>query len=203
MAWDNVRNLAYALGVVNGTPNPANNHAVSAYTNGANPGANKVEFQTVNPIPLVGNGRFLTFSVNAAEMNCQSNHAQLKFYLLNGTTAIPTFTTPIDPCTSGTVTHAPNPTTPIFAGTYLSNAPVLFTGTSLGIQMLNGQGSGLGNDHAFDDIKVLDVTPQLDKSFSPDTVLVNTSSKLTFTITNTTDLLEKDGWSPPIACRPG
>ena len=71
----------------------------------------------------------------------------------------------------------------------------MYTGTSLGIKMLNLQGSGAGNDHAFDDIKVLDATPQLDKSFSPTSVVLGGTSTLTYTITNTSDLAAKDGWS--------
>ena len=206
-AWDDVRNLAYAMGVVNGTPDPATNHAVSAFTNGANPGANLVEFQTVEPIPVsAAHGRFLTFSVNAAEMSCaaQPNHAMLEFFLLNGTEDIPTFTSPIEPCLQGTEVTTPGPvTSPIFAGRFISNSPVLFTGTSLGIQMRNAQGSGLGNDHAFDDIQVLDVTPQLDKSFSPASVPAGGTSALTFTITNTSDLNAKDGWSFTDTLPPG
>ena len=195
-AWNAVRTLAQALGVLNGTPNPNTNHAVSAYTNGpvnnGNPGANKVEFQTVQPIPVTENGRFLTFSVNVAETSCTaSNHAKLDFYLVNGTALIPVTSGPIDPCGAGGHTIQ----TGVIGGTFTGNAPVLFTGTSLGIQLINEQGSGDGNDHAFDDIKVLDVTPQLDKSFSPDTAQVGGTSTLTFTITNTSDLLAKSGWS--------
>jgi uncharacterized repeat protein (TIGR01451 family) len=199
-AWDDVRNLAYALGVVNGTPNPATNHAVSAFTNGANPGAGLIEFETVKPIPVTAKGRFLTFSVNAAEMSCTAQpagHSMLEFFLVNDTGAeIPAFSSPIIPCNTGTVVTTPGPvTSPILAGHFVSNGSVLFTGTSLGIRMRNAQGSGLGNDHAFDDVQVLDVTPQLDKSFSPTTVPVGGTSTLTFTITNTSELAAKDGWS--------
>ena len=195
-AWNAVRTLAQALGVLNGTPNPNTNHAVSAYTNGpvsnGNPGANQVEFQTVQPIPVTEHGRFLTFSVNVAETSCTaSNHAKLDFYLVNGTASIPVTSGPIDPCGSGGHTIQ----TGVVGGTFTGNAPVLFTGTSLGVKMINEQGSGNGNDHAFDDVKVLDVTPQLDKSFSPATAQVGGTSTLTFTITNTADLLAKSGWS--------
>jgi uncharacterized repeat protein (TIGR01451 family) len=197
MAWNNVRKLAQALGVLNGSPDPDANHAVSAYTNGpvnnGNPGAGFTEFQTVQPVPVPEKGRFLTFSVNVAELSCAANknHALLSFYLVNGTTSIPVTSSPIDPCTSGGTQIVPG----IFAGAYTGDAPVLFTGTALGIKMINEQGSSDGNDHAFDDIKLLDVTPQLDKSFSPVIAQVGGTSTLTYTITNTADLLAKTGWS--------
>ena len=60
--------------------------------------------------------------------------------------------------------------------------------------MVNNQPSGSGNDHAFDNIRILDVTPQLDKSFVPDHVGVGQPSTLTFVITNTDELGLKGGW---------
>jgi len=195
LAWDNVRNLAYALGKVNGTPDPSANHGVSAYTHGANPGADHVEFATVNPIKLRAERRFLTFSVNAAEMNCFANHAQLEFYLVNGAAMLRAFTAPIDPCADGSPVSTPSASAQVYAGTYYANDAVLFSGSSLGIRMVNAQGSGVGNDHAFDDIRVMDVTPQLQKSFSPASVAAGSSATLTYTIVNTTELAAKNGWS--------
>lgn len=195
-AWNRVRQLAQTLGSVNGTADPSANHAVSAYTNGSindgNPGADKVEFQTVDPVPLPQHGRFLTFSVNAAETSCDANHnhAMLNFFLVNGSTSIPVTNQSIDPCAVGKEV-APG----YFGGTFTGDAPLLYTASSVGIKMTNGQGSGNGNDHAFDDIRLLDVTPQLDKSFSPSALEVGETSTLTFTITNTDELLAKDGWS--------
>jgi uncharacterized repeat protein (TIGR01451 family) len=80
-------------------------------------------------------------------------------------------------------------------GTYTSNGSVLFTGSSVGIRMLNGNGSGVGNDAAFDNIRILDATPRLDKSFSPAVLNAGGTSTLTFTITNTSELAAKNGWS--------
>jgi len=45
-----------------------------------------------------------------------------------------------------------------------------------------------------DDIRVTDVTPQLDKSFSPTTVAAGQPSTLTLTITNTSENGAKSGW---------
>src|SRR5262245_52301360 len=122
--------IAAALGQFAGQ-NPNTNHAVTAFTGALDPGADKVELETVHPIPVPAN-RFLTFSVDAAEVNCNVAHAQLKFFLLDGSTAIPTFTNPIDPCTGQqTVGGIP-------VGHYTSDHPVMFSGSSLGIRLLNG-----------------------------------------------------------------
>ncbi|MFJ2535074.1 DUF7507 domain-containing protein [Microbacterium maritypicum] len=61
--------------------------------------------------------------------------------------------------------------------------------------MRNEQAQTNGNDGAIDNIRVLDVTPQLDKVFSPAIAPTGGTSTLTFTITNTTELAAKNGWS--------
>jgi uncharacterized repeat protein (TIGR01451 family) len=73
---------------------------------------------------------------------------------------------------------------------------VLFDGDQVGIVMRNANGSGSGNDHAFDDIRVLDVTPQLDKEFEEDgsTFQPGDVTNLVLTITNTSELGVKTGW---------
>ncbi len=201
VAYNRVRQLAWVLGQLRGTE-PLANHAVSAYTDGhLTLPANSVQFETLKPVPVAANGRFITFSVDAGETNCSHSHAQLKFYLLNGAAEVPTFTSPIDPCTdkNSKVIEPPTlgtkPAEPFKAGTFAGNAATLFTGNSLGIRMRNGQTSEDGNDAAFDNIEVLDATPQLDKSFSPEVLSVGDVSQLTFTITNTTELARKEGWS--------
>ncbi len=186
--WQAVRDMAGILGQWAGG-DPATNHAVTAYTAG-NPGAGKVQLRTEQPIPLPESDRFLTFSVDAAEQNCFANHALFEFYLLDGATAVPTFTTAIEPCA--------NPSSVIdgtAVGTYTSDRPVLFGGSSVGVQLVNAQGSGVGNDAAFDNVRVLDVTPQLDVGYSPPPVQMGQTATLTFTVTNTAELAVKDGWS--------
>ncbi len=197
--WTFSRGLSYSLGALHGSAET--NHGVSAYTSG-DPGADKVQFETEQPVALPTKGRYVTFSVDAAENSCFANHAQLKFYLLDGGNAIPTFTTPINPCTDPNAQIVPSPantatsgTSATRAGTYAGNKAVLFDGDQLGIRLVNGQASGGGNDAAFDNIRVLDVTPKLSKAFAPATVAVGEVSRLTFTITNTSELAEKAGWT--------
>ncbi|MBS1678814.1 MAG: DUF11 domain-containing protein [Actinobacteria bacterium] len=200
VAFNRVRQMAWVLGKLRGTE-PLANHAVSAYTDGkATLPENAVQFETLKPIPVDANGRFITFSVDATETNCGKNHAEFKFYLVEGATEIPTFTSPIDPCSAVNAEVIEPPTLgtkaePFKAGTFAGNAATLFSGTSLGIRMRNGQISETGNDAAFDNIEVLDATPQLDKSFSPEINNVGGVSQLTYTITNTSELAAKEGWS--------
>lgn len=201
VAYNRARQIAWVLGKLRGT-NPLANHAVSAYTDGGKTlPANSIQFETLKPIPVASNGRFITFSVDAAETNCKHSHAELKFYLLNGATETPTFSSPIDPCTDkhAEVIEPPvlgtKASEPFKAGSFAGNAATLYTGTSLGIRMRNAQTSEDGNDAAFDNIQVLDATPQLDKSFSPEVLSVDEISQLTYTITNTSELAAKEGWS--------
>lgn len=214
----NIRQLAYALGVVGGT-DPSTNHAVTAYTDNEkffpssdprnNIGDNLIEFQTKKNIVFAPvSGRFLTISVDAAETNCVRNNgnpenatAQMVFEMTatNGVTQL--YTSPIDPCNDPSARIIAAPTegsvhsNTSFAGTYYANSPVLYTGSSLGITMRNLTGQGGGNDAAFDNIKVVDVTPQLDKSFSPSSISAGSTSTLTLTVTNTADLKPKTPFS--------
>jgi uncharacterized repeat protein (TIGR01451 family) len=195
----NLRQLAYALGVHSGAANPNTNDVVAAYTEG-DPGANAVEFQTVNNIPLAqASGRFLTFSVDTAAVNCQVSAPQYQFAFLNEGGAATNVGGVLNACTSSSTVNAPavGPVAakPVSVGTYTSNGSVLFSGSTLGIRMTNANGSGVGNDAAFDNIRILDVTPQLDKAFSPASLVAGEVSTLTLTVTNTADLAAKNGWS--------
>lgn len=183
-----LKQLAQLLGSFPGGPSSVNeNHAVSAFTSNGSipPGANSIQFQTVTPIPLTVTGRFITFSVDAAAISCFSNHPLLKFYLLDGSTELAAFNTPIDPCGTSTTTGS---------GTFTGNSAQLFTGSALGIRLRNGQASAFGNDNAFDNIRVLDATPQLSKEFASG-ALADQPNALTFTVTNTSELAAKAGWS--------
>jgi uncharacterized repeat protein (TIGR01451 family) len=218
--WALVRQMAWALGSNAGqsSTDAQSNHAVTGYTdNKTGPDAGAVQFATSTPaaIQLVAATRFITFAVDAAEVNCATNskagHSAAKFeFFLTSPSAppVPTFTTPIDPCTNPLATtikakNVPTPKgapsgftpQPINVGTFPADQSVLFTGSQMGIQMLNAAGTGLGNDAAFDNIRVLDATPALDKAFVPAAAEVGQTSQLTYTITNTTDLAAKNGWS--------
>ncbi|MDP3951829.1 GEVED domain-containing protein [Microbacterium sp.] len=193
-----LRQIVQALGQHGNPADPNANDAVAAYTEG-NPGPNQSEFETVDPISLAtASGRFLTFSVDAAAKNCFASAPLYQFSFLSEAGAATPVGGQINACATGETVTAPA-VGPLGAqqvnvGTYTSNGSVLFDGASLGLRMTNANGSGAGNDAAFDNIRVLDVTPQLDKSFSPATAFVNGTSTLTFTVTNTSELAAKAGW---------
>ncbi len=71
---------------------------------------------------------------------------------------------------------------------------MLFSGSSLGLRLQNATGSGNGNDAAFDNIAVTDVTPRLDRTFASSTAPTGGSATLTFTVTNTSERGAKSGW---------
>ncbi|GAA2883764.1 hypothetical protein GCM10010517_47050 [Streptosporangium fragile] len=186
--WPTVKQLAGSLGKWAGG-DPATNHAVTAFSH-ADPGPGRTQLETVTPVGVGAAKRFLTFSVDAAEVNCYANHARFGFHLLDGTRAVPAFSTPIEPCAdSGTVVNG------ISVGTYTSDSPVLFDGSTVGLRLVNLQGSGYGNDAAFDNVRILDVTPRLDVGFDPASAEVGRDSTLTFTVTNTDELAAKNGWT--------
>lgn len=195
-----LRQLAYALGVHDGQADPSSNDAVAALTEGNGPGAGRVQFATVSNIPLASSsGRFLTFSVDTAALACNVSAPQYQFSFVDQTGTATPIGGVLNACSSGETVAVPavGPygATNASVGTYTSDGSVLFSGSTVGIRMTNANGSGKGNDAAFDNIRILDVTPQLDKSFSPSMVLTGGTSTLTFTITNTEELAVKNGWS--------
>jgi uncharacterized repeat protein (TIGR01451 family) len=190
--WSALKTLVGALGTFQGmtTSAASANQALSEYTDG-NPGAG-VEFQTNAPIPALA-GHFYQVTAIFGEENCPNGatKASLTFSLIvNGT--LQTVGSNLVPCTDpgaqaiGSVKVA-----------LLRSSTLQVTGASptLGLQLYNAQGSGGGNDVAFDLPQILDVTPQLDKSFTPSTISSGGTSTLTFVITNTNELAAKNGWS--------
>jgi hypothetical protein len=188
--FDRLQELALALGEQAGesAAAAANNHVVAAYTEN-NPGAGAIEFHTTSDVTLPAtnfNGRFLTFSVDAAAQNCYASGPEYQFSLIDGSVSTDVGGV-INPCGSS------NSTAPL-VGTYTSNGSILFHGSTLGVSMANENGSGIGNDAAFDNIKVLDATPSLFKSFVGP-AKADQPDPLTFTITNTSELAAKSGFS--------
>ncbi|MEN0130777.1 MAG: MucBP domain-containing protein, partial [Brevundimonas sp.] len=209
-AFNTLRQLSEALGKVNGTSNPQNNAAISAYTQstGAAPAGGKVMFATSNDITLKdAKGRFLAFSINAAATNPTNKahpdrvNPQLTFAVSQNGNERSLTTTPIDPITDPhsrivpVTTLAKGASESVYAGSFASDQSFLYDGGQFGIVIRNLTSAHLGNDGAFDDIKVIDVTPQLDKSFSTSSATVGQSVRLTLTVTNTAELAAKDGWA--------
>src|SRR5690606_12219494 len=165
-------------------------HGVSvlAALTDTDPGGNRVQFATADDLAIPSSNRFITFSVDAAATNCFSAHPLMDFYFTVGGVEQPLSTTPIDPCNTAdprTQVLGGSGQAQVRGGTYAANGSFLSTGSDFSIVMRNRQPLGGGNDGAIDNIRVLDVTPQLDKSFSPAETVVGGTSRLTLTVTNT------------------
>ncbi|WP_083397153.1 DUF11 domain-containing protein [Plantibacter sp. MMLR14_011] len=194
------RQLAWALGA-----GDTANHSVSAWTSQQtltmNP-PNAVEFATVDPIALTSAGRYLTTSVDLAAVSCNASQQPVLEFFLTDDQGGAHSVGAINGCTAAGSRSVTAPATGaagaenVRVGTYVSPGAVLLPGATVGIVARNLTGGGTaGNDHAFDNIQVLDVSPQLDKSFSPASVVAGETSTLTLTITNTDELAAKNGWS--------
>ncbi|MDQ0030705.1 DUF7927 domain-containing protein [Arthrobacter bambusae] len=193
-AWQDLKEMAVQLGLAQGqtAAQAADNQALSAYTNAESAQiAAGTEFRTASSsgVPAIP-GHYYAVSAYFAEINCFSNHAQETFSLIiNG---IPTvLSTGLDPCGSDTTSSAAK-VTKLQSAAYM--VP-LGTTANLGLSLYNAQTSGQGNDVAFDLPQIVDVTPQLDKTFSPTLIAPGQTSTVTLTVTNTSDLMAKTDWS--------
>jgi uncharacterized repeat protein (TIGR01451 family) len=185
-----IRPIARGMGAALGGGD--SNHVMSDVTISGfpAPATPAATLQTVKSIPLPATGRYITFSVSAGAVTCNGAKPLLRFFLLDGANTIAGSNNAINACTDprGSTVGGTR------VGTYASDASNLVNSSQIGLKLTNDQTSGSGNDYAVDNISVLDATPQLDKEFGPDTT-PGTPATLTFTITNTSDLAAKNGWS--------
>ncbi|MEG3791954.1 hypothetical protein V1318_17695 [Lysobacter sp. CCNWLW3] len=186
------------------------NIGLTAYTNG-NPGAPNLILRNVSPIPLPaspvgGTGRFVTFRVTAAAVNCPPvASAPLITANLNGTQiggTINLCSSPSPNVRSYTVAARPDSaiagaTAVVRVGDYFPTGAgaSLVMGGGLTVSMVNQNASGGGNDWALDNFAAADVTPSVTKAVDTPISYVGQVKRLTFTITNTNgDNLPKVGW---------
>ncbi len=190
--WQQIQQMSSALGQAQGmTPaQAAGNQALSEYTNSSDGRITAgTEFRTQsNSIPAVA-GHYYAVSAYFAEVNCHAAHAKETFsLLLNGTPVV--LAKGLDPC--GTSTSPEVQVTKLQSDAYQIPAG---TAPSLGLELRNEATTGIGNDVAFDLPRIVDVTPQLDKSFSPALIAPGGTSTLSLTVTNTDDVKSKSDWS--------
>ncbi len=210
--WAATQAEAIALGQFAGqTPaQAADNHVMAEFTGGpdgsGNPGPGTQLRTTTNNIPAE-TGHFYMAQASYSVVDYQGGAAGcgtyqqgdpgdplINLYLFDGTDRMQVGDQ-LNPCTvPGNTTITVNGVNVRVA--QLSSDAMLWTGGStMGLEQYNANGTGNGNDGATDNIRIIDVTPQLDKSFDPDTVNVGGVSTLTMTVTNTSELAAKDGWS--------
>ncbi|WP_162265793.1 SpaA isopeptide-forming pilin-related protein [Arthrobacter alpinus] len=222
-SYNGIRTLARAMGMSTGAgdnehivsgytecqlDNLGNTSSCDIIGSGA---TNGVMFQTASTLPVTA-GHFYTFGVDTVYGNCanpgstttQASDPQYQFQLVNSAGTATNVGSVLNGCRPSTTRQQWNVNRPIaigaattmtaFTSTLIANAPFQYNSATLGIKMYNASGVTNGNDGGFDNIKLLDVTPQLDKSFSPATIAQGQSTTLTYTVTNTSDLLAKNGW---------
>ncbi|MFJ3379200.1 hypothetical protein ACIPJ2_02225 [Curtobacterium sp. NPDC090217] len=189
-----ISTFSEVLGQINGTA-PKTNHALSAWTRSRNTPANAVQLRTVGSTDIGRPGRFVSFGVDAVAGSCTYAHPLLDFALVDGSTERPVNASSIDPCSSaGSTTYRVGGYT-VRGGHFVSDAAVLMQDRSLGWVMRNRQASANGNDGAIDAVTVYDATPQLENAFDGARPFVGETTRLTFTIRNTSELGAKPGWS--------
>jgi len=192
--WSQLRDMAIALGVAQGmtTAQAAANQVLTEYTNASSGSiAAGVEFQTRNTITGIG-GHYYAVSAYFAATSCPAlsgtTQPRERFSLIvNGSPIV--LSSDLNPCTNSTY-WGPQ-VTKLQSAAYM--VPVGTT-ANLGLSLYNAQTSGSGNDVAFDLPQIVDVTPQLDKAFSPTVILNGGTSTMTLTVTNTSDLMAKTDW---------
>jgi hypothetical protein len=195
--------LARALGIVGDGVDPGANHAISAYTNGGAPGADKVQLETVAPVPIDVANRFVTFSVDTVAMNCHApDDPLLSFSLLDGDVETPVSDSPINPCLDPGLHDLVVDGYALRGGRVVSKGAVLFSGTEMGVRLRNLQGGGAGNDGAFDNVRVVDVTPKADLTL-PESAVSGDVVDLVVDVTNTSEAGAKPEWSFGQALPPG
>jgi uncharacterized repeat protein (TIGR01451 family) len=184
------------------------NRAVGEFSRAAAPPSNGVEFSTAADALLPLPNRFLSLSADVAELSCpEASGSSLVFSFLDGSgNEIPTGGSPYSVCADPAATYFTSPFPPgvtdwTYGGDYGAVAtsprtiPVLVRGNTAGYMVRNLTSTNTGNDHALDNFSVFDVTPRLDQEFASDSAAVGNAVDLRFTVTNTSDLGAKPGWS--------
>ncbi|WP_182378280.1 DUF11 domain-containing protein [Nocardioides sp. WS12] len=193
--WNQLRSMATTLGLAQGqtAAQAATNQVLTEYTNAPSGTiAAGYELKTESAIQATA-GHYYAVSAYFAEINCFSNHARMTFSLVvNGTPTV--LSSGLDPCTAPGVVIYPDLTRVVKLQSAAIQVPTTGTPT-LGLQIYNAQANGNGNDVSFDLPQIVDVTPSLDKSFSPPLIAPGGVSTLTFTVTNTSELMAKADWS--------
>lgn len=198
--WTAARAFPYVIGQYRGLADPNQNLSVAEQTRSGTNGAGTM-LETLSDIPLKASGRYVTFSLDVAVI-CSGAVPIDQFFLLDGSNAIALNSTGYNACTDPTSSRYTRSGLTLAVNTFTGNQSVLMTGSTVGFRLSNQQPSGGGNDQAFDNFRILDVTPRLDKAFTPMNPVTGTS-RLTLTVTNTADLASKLGWSASDQLAPG
>lgn len=197
--WDMLRDITETINTFRGLPSTGGNGVLAEGTVGSMTSGTVV--QTVTPMAATGGHHYAISAVVGAK-NCDTAHPNLAFDLLVDGVASQV-SSGFDPCTAAGGVDGPIASWHARAAQMMSTAarvPVAGTPT-LGFRVRNLAAGDPGNDFALDDVRIIDVTPQMDVAFTPTGVAINpttgisASSTLQFTITNTSELSAKPAWS--------
>ncbi|MDR6638547.1 putative repeat protein (TIGR01451 family)/fimbrial isopeptide formation D2 family protein [Paenarthrobacter nitroguajacolicus] len=198
-AFTELGKMAHAMGLYQGMTDTqaAQNQILSEYTNSVTGlQAAGIQLQTTkNSIPTVA-GHYYAVSGIFGATSCFASHASQEFSILvNG---VPTVVgANLDPCTDASRQNITYNGSSFSVAKLQSGAiqvPLTGTTPTLGIRVRNLTANGNGNDVGFDLPQLVDVTPQLDKAFNPTSMYQGQNTTLTYTVTNTSDLMAKNGW---------
>jgi len=207
-AWQFLQTMASVLAI-----NGGDVYAVASMTNGNRNTTNDIQLQypasplgatttPAVPFPALTDGHYYALSVQFAEVHCKGDDPArgtwedaMEVLTFNGAAS-----SPVSPCSKPSIVTGVGP---IHLATLFSGAFLASSSTVQSFMVENETATFLGNDVAFNLLQIQDVTPQLYKSFNPDstassgdmTIGVGDTGTLTYTITNTTDLQAKTGWS--------
>jgi|GEM_PF-1224121 len=207
-AWWFLSRMGTAMGLLQGqsAAAAATSNVLASMTNGGTQVAGQtLQFQTTNPLNVQAGHYYMAYA-EFAQVHCKGTsgaslnwtNAEEQLTLSGGTAADP-WTSPTMstyPCTDPDAVHTTlsDGVTPVSIAILHSPAiliPPSVDPTTVKMSIRNLQQSGTGNDVAIDIPTLTDVTPQLDKSFSPTVIPLGGTSQLTFTITNTDELAAK------------
>ncbi|KAA9088994.1 DUF7933 domain-containing protein [Microbacterium radiodurans] len=184
------------------------NHALTNFPYAAVAGGTTVA-QSAAGIGVTAPGsRYYALRFDAAGAQCGTNNASLSLSLFTGsTTLLSGFPTPVVPCAAtGSVFYTspaqatsgildPALSTSARAATYTGTGVALLTPAQIAAAQvrLTNTVTGAGSAFGVDNIRVLEVSPALDAAFSG-TATATVPTTLTYTVTNTSDLLAKTDW---------
>ncbi len=190
-----VKAVARKVGTVGGDPTPDDNHAV-VENRAFNPGADEdeSELRIAEGVTLPGApGRFLIGGTDIALFDCAVGAPLFSFFMSYQDPENPgQIHVPLSPEPQDTCAQSVDVGDGMHGGRIYSDASVLSTFSDLALDIQNAN-EGIGSYHALDNFLVADATPVLD--VTGDTVPAGSTATLTFTITNTSDLASKQGWS--------
>ncbi|WP_146082249.1 LPXTG cell wall anchor domain-containing protein [Rathayibacter sp. AY1A1] len=189
------------------------NHALVEYPYAAVTGGTTVAQSAAGIGVSAPAARYYAVGMNAAGGQCGTINASLSLNLVSGgSTVLTGFAAPVVPCAATGSVFYTSPTLPLVGGLGALVDPALpasaraaaYTGTSTAlltpaqiaaaqVQLVNTV-TGTGSAFAVDDLRVLDVTPALDAAFTQAVPTATVPTTLTYTVTNTSDLLAKADW---------